>query len=190
MRAGDTITDSFRYLGLRVKCDAWPSSIIKPRGRRLEPVKRWQARVNDARSQVSRATRLPQSRKLCFIGIHQRYNTFLLPLLGLLSFFHSPCGDVRGKADHKRADEGADLLSGPQPPSLLLVQAFLPHTGKTTQARHILWLALLAEDRPRQNETFRSGNRCTASSSEAIAVSPLRGNWHKAPILIMRIGAI
>lgn len=142
MRAGDTITDSFRYLGLGVRCDARPSSIIKPRGRGLEPVRRWQARanvsspLNDARSQVSRGMRLFQSRKLCFIGIPQylllvfRPRRFYFPTLSL----HSPRCDVRGEADHKCADEGADLLGGPQPPPLLLVQTFLPHTGESTQA--------------------------------------------------------
>lgn len=40
----------------------------------------------------------------------------------------SPCNNVRGEAHHKRADECADLLSGPQPPPPLLIQAFLPHT--------------------------------------------------------------
>lgn len=42
----------------------------------------------------------------------------------------SPCNNIRAEADHKRADECADLLGGPQPPPLLLVQAFLAHTVK------------------------------------------------------------
>lgn len=59
-----------------------------------------------------------------------RPRRFYFPTLSL----HSPRCDVRGEADHKRADEGADLLGGPQPPPLLLVQTFLSHTGESTQA--------------------------------------------------------
>lgn len=67
MRAGDTITESFCYLGLGVRCDAGPSSIIKPRGQGLEPLRWWQAwanrspPLNYARLQVSREMRLLQS---------------------------------------------------------------------------------------------------------------------------------
>lgn len=140
MRAGDTITDSFRYLGLGVRCDARPSSIIKPRGRGLEPVRRWQARanvlspLNDARSQVSNAI-IPITQAVFYRDAPIpttlfRPRCFYFPTLSL----HSPRCDVRGEADHKRADEGADLLGGPQPPPLLLVQTFLPHTGESTQA--------------------------------------------------------
>lgn len=80
--------------------------------------------------------RLLQSRKLCFVGITQclllvfRPRCFYFPALSL----HSPRCDVRGEADHKRADEGADFLRGPHPSPLLLIQTFLPHTGKSTQA--------------------------------------------------------
>lgn len=42
----------------------------------------------------------------------------------------SPCDNIRGEAHHKRADERADLLGGPQPPPPLLIQAFLSHTVK------------------------------------------------------------
>lgn len=42
----------------------------------------------------------------------------------------SPCNNIRGEAHHKRADERADLLGGPQPPPPLLIQAFLSHTVK------------------------------------------------------------
>lgn len=42
----------------------------------------------------------------------------------------SPCNNIRGEAQYKCADERADLLGGPQPPPLLLIQAFLPHTVK------------------------------------------------------------
>lgn len=42
----------------------------------------------------------------------------------------SPCYNIRGEAHHKRADERADLLCGPQPPPPLLIQAFLTHTVK------------------------------------------------------------
>lgn len=144
MRAGDTITDPFRYLGLGVRCDVRPSSIIKPRGRGLEPVRRWQAPLNDDRSQVSREMRLLQSRKLRFIRIPQRswhISGGVAWIFQPLSL-HSPRGDVRGEADHKRSDEGADLLGSPQPPPLLLIQTFLPHTDKSTQAplRSRVWL--------------------------------------------------
>lgn len=50
---------------------------------------------------------------------------------------HSPCGNIRGEAHHKCADEGADLLGGPQPPPLLLIQTFLPHTDKAHRYHYL-----------------------------------------------------
>lgn len=42
----------------------------------------------------------------------------------------SPGNDIRGETHHERADERGDLFGGPQPPLLLLIQAFLSHTAK------------------------------------------------------------
>lgn len=62
-----------------------------------------------------------------------RYFDAQCPIMNL----HSPRGNVRGKAHHKCADEGADLLGGPQPPTLLLIQTFLPHTDKAHRYHYL-----------------------------------------------------
>lgn len=51
-------------------------------------------------------------------------------LTGVVVNVCSPRDDVRAEAHHERADERADLLGGPQPPPLLLIQAFLSHAAK------------------------------------------------------------
>lgn len=62
-----------------------------------------------------------------------RYFDAQCPVMNL----HSPCGNIRGEAHHKCADEGADLLGGPQPPPLLLIQTFLPHTDKAHRYHYL-----------------------------------------------------
>lgn len=43
----------------------------------------------------------------------------------------SPCDDIGSEAEHKGADEGADLPGGSLPSPLLLLQATLTDTGDT-----------------------------------------------------------
>ena len=49
----------------------------------------------------------------------------------------SPRDDVRAEAHHERADERADLLGGPLPPTLLFIQAFLAYTAKAHRYHYL-----------------------------------------------------
>ena len=41
-----------------------------------------------------------------------------------------PCDDIGAEAEHKGANEGADLLGGPLSPVPLLIQTSLAHAGE------------------------------------------------------------
>lgn len=74
---------------------------------------------------------------LSFMNKENIYKTITLKAKHLFPLIHmrtcilsSPCDDIRREANQERANECADLLGGPLPPLLLLLQAFLANTVK------------------------------------------------------------
>ena len=90
----------------------------------------------------------------------------------------SPCDDIRAEAHHECADERADLLGGPQPPPLLLIQAFLSHAAKAQRhhyrpRRHDQRQADVMQ--PSTEETCGNDARMEAVNCAAVISEDYRG---------------